>query len=201
MPETFDNLKPWPGGEGPPAHHNQPPLEAQITLDFDEALRRRGLDARAIEIAAAAERCPVIDSREIAGKAGDVISAARALSAEIDAERETLNRPLLTAQRNLKARADGILAPVNENVAFLRQRLDEFMAGQPKAVHGDYGARVGTRAVWQFEIVEPAKLPLAIRRHPDVLAALEKVVRGHVKNGARSIAGVRIWKGAKASVR
>jgi hypothetical protein len=44
-------------------------------------------------------------------------------------------------------------------------------------------------------------LPLAIRRHPNVMEAIEKVIRGMVRAGERKIAGVRIWASAKASVR
>jgi hypothetical protein len=51
MPDEFDGLKPFPGEDAPPpAHHNRPPLEEQVVLDFDDAIRARGLDERVREI-------------------------------------------------------------------------------------------------------------------------------------------------------
>lgn len=196
---AFPDVKPWPDN-APPPHHNEPPLEDRVTLDFEEALRRRGLDFRAAQVGESITKAPEIDSRETAGKAGDLIAAARAVTEEVKAERELLNRPLLTAQRALKAKADTILEPLELGVGVLRQRLDAFMNEQ-EPVHGDHGARVGSRTEWRFEIVDPAKLPLAIRRHPAVIEAMEKVIRGQVKGGARSIAGVRIWSVEKANIR
>ena len=68
-------------------------------------------------------------------------------------------------------------------------------------LRGDYGARVARKTEWKFQILDLSKLPLAIRRHPDVIAAMEKVIRGQVRGGARSIAGVKIWSEMAASVR
>jgi hypothetical protein len=199
---AFPNEPAWPDSpQGPDPKHNQPPLEDQIVLDFEVALADRGLDVRAADITANAERAPAIDSRETAGQAGDLISAGRAAKAEIEAERETLNRPLLTAQRTLKAKADAILTPMDSALGGLKARLDAYVAHTGAVVRGDYGARVGTKTEWHFEITDPAKLPLAIRRHPAVTEALEKIVRGQVRGGARQIAGVRIWSTQKSNVR
>jgi hypothetical protein len=203
MPE-FPDAPAWPDpmeAGGPDPKHNQPPLEDQIVLDFEDALAVRGLDVRARDIMAAAERAPAIDCRDSAGKAGDLISAGRAVKAEIEAERETLNRPLLNAQRTLKAKADATLTPMDSALGGLKARLDAYIASTQAVVRGDYGARVGAKTEWHFEITDPAKLPLAIRRHPAVVEAMEKVIRGQVRGGARSISGVRIWSAKKANVR
>jgi hypothetical protein len=52
-----------------------------------------------------------------------------------------------------------------------------------------------------FKIVDAAKLPLAVRRHPLVCEAMEKVVRAMVKGGERKIAGVKIFPVTKSTVR
>jgi hypothetical protein len=196
----FSDLKPWPS-EAPPADHNQPPLEDRILLDFEDALHRRGLDHRTIEIAESAGRAGTIDTREAAGKAGDLIAAARAVTESVEAERMALNRPLLTAQKSLIAKAAAMLEPMESSISILRKKLDEFIATQDEAITGDHGARVGKRSEWLSEIIDPAKLPLAIRRHPAVVEAMEKVVRAQVRGGARHIAGVRIWENKKADIR
>jgi hypothetical protein len=200
---VFPDIKPMPSAIGTPGpKHNRPPLEDSIALDFDEAIRNRGLDQRIAEITESAERAPAIETREAAAQAGDLIAMARAAADQVEAERETLNRPLLTAGRTLKAKADSFVGPMETAISGLRAKLDAFVAAHPETLaRGDFGARVGTKTNWLFEIVDPAKLPLAIRRHPDVLAAMEKVIRGQVRGGARSIAGVKIWSEQVASVR
>ena len=97
MPAPFDDIKPFPG-----EHHNQPPLDARVLIDFDDALRAKGLDARVAEIVASAVRADIVESPEDAGKAADLVAMARVAKDAIEAERETLNRPLLIAQRGLR---------------------------------------------------------------------------------------------------
>lgn len=198
MPEAFDDLKPWPADP----HHNQPPLEARVTLDFDDALRARELDSRVNVIIASADRSPLeILSPGEAGRAADLVAMARDCAKAIEAERETLNRPLLTAQRALKARAESVVAPMEAAIAVVREKLDAYVASAEAPALGDYGAKASARTAYQFEVTDYAKLPLAIRRHPDVLAAMDKVVAAQVKGGARKIAGVRIFPVTKAQVR
>jgi len=203
MPQ-FDDLKPWPSDEIEAAgliHHNQPPLEDQVLIDFDTALRLNGLDKRLIEITEAATDRPEIDTHDKAGAAGDLIAMARAASEKVNAEREALNRPLLTAQRSLKAKADALLAPMGAALATVQASLDAYMAQHPEPVRGDYGARVGTKTSWHFEIESFAKLPKSIRQHDDVIAAIEKVIRARIRGGEHEIAGVRIWSDQTAVVR
>jgi len=204
MPEQlFSDVKPFPGEAAPPpADHNQPPLEDRLGLQLDDALFRKGLPARVAEITDAAARAPdPINTPDEAGAVGDLLAQAKAAAQAIEAEREVLNRPLLTAQRVLKGRADGLIAPMNGALAPLRDRLDKFMVAAGDAVHGDMGARVGTRTDWKFEIVDFARLPLSIRKHPDVVAAIEKVVRGLIRGGAREIPGVKINEAKSAVIR
>lgn len=199
---NFPDAKAWPG-EGPPAHHNQPPLEDQVLLDFDEAVRAKRLDERIAEIMDSAERAPdEVKTADEAGSVGDLLALAKTAKQAVDAEREILNRPLLTAQRGLKGKADSLTGPMDKVIAPLRAALDAYVAAEAEVVvHGDLGARVGTHTVWEFEVFALAKLPLDIRKHPTVLEAINKVVRARIKDGARSIAGVKIWAAQKATVR
>lgn len=197
MPAPFDDLKPWPA-----EHHNQPPLDAAVLMDFESALRARGLDARVAEIIESADRSPAeILSPGEAGRAADLVAMARDCAKAIEAEREILNRPLLIATRALKAKADGVVAPMEAAVAVVRDRLDAYVADNDAPALGDYGAKASARESFDFQVVDYAKLPVAIRRHPDVLAAMDKVVRAQVRGGARKIAGVRIFPVTKAMVR
>ena len=200
---TFDDLKPWPDGTAVvDRHHNQPPLEVRITGDFDEALERRGIFQRIAEIIANADRAPdAIRNPEDAGKAADLCVMARTAKEQVEAERELLNRPLLVAQRSLKAKADAAVAPMESSIAALKSRLDAYIDATGEKVTGDYGAKVSSRTEWLFEVVDLAKLPLTIRRHPSVLEAIEKVIRAQVRGGAREIPGVKIWSGTKAAIR
>jgi hypothetical protein len=197
---NFPDAKPFPGAEPPPMGHNRPPLEDRILFDFDEALRSKGLDAKAQEIIEAAGRAPVVDSEQAAGAVGDLVAMAGETAKAIEAEREVLNRPLLNAQRAMKGRADALTNPMRIAVIPLREALDAFIA-EHAPVHGEMGARVGAREVWDFKIADYGKLPLSVRKHPDVLAAMDKVVRGLVRLGERKIAGVQIFPQTKSTVR
>ena len=199
MPE-FENVKPWPD-EGPDPHHNEPPLPDRIVVEFDTAARLNGLDARAQDITLSAERAGAIETPEAAGKAGDLISQARALREKVGTERDELNGPLVQAQRALKARADALLTPMETALEPLQAKLDAFMGSHGESVRGDYGALVSARTQWRAEVVDFTKLPLAIRRHPEVVAAAEKVVRALVRGGERKIPGTRIWPDTTAAVR
>lgn len=199
-PEQFPDVKPWPGEAPPPAGHNQPPLEDKVTLEFEEALRLKGLDVRVREITEAADRAPVVDNEEAAGQVGDLIAQAGEAAKAVEAEREVLNRPLLTAQRTMKAKADAIVAPMRVAIIPLKDALDAFMADRGQ-IHGEMGARVGAKENWEFDVLDYAKLPRDIRRHPTVIEAIHKVIRGLVKGGQRKIAGVKIYPVTKSTVR
>jgi hypothetical protein len=195
MPE-FDDLKAWP------ADHNQPPLLDRVLIDFDDALRMNGLDVRIAEVTGSADRAPELDTPEAVGKAGDLIAQARAVREKVGTERDELNGPLVEATKALKAKQDAVLAPMESAIAGVQARLDAYMAEHPDdRVRGDFGALVSGKTAWRAEIVNFAKLPLAIRRHPDVVAAAEKVIRAMVRGGDRTIPGARIWPETTANVR
>lgn len=195
----FEDVKPWP--DEIDRHHNEPPLVDRLLVDFDSNVRLHGLDQRVRELTASAARAPVVDSAETCGKAGDLVAAARAAKEKVEAERAELNEPLATATKALKARADALVAPLDVVMADVQASLDAYMADHPDKVRGDYGALVSAKTQWRGEIVDFAKLPLTIRRHPDVVAAAEKVVRAMVRGGEREIPGCKIWPETTATVR
>lgn len=106
--------------------HNRPPIEEQVVIDLAEALVEEGLTKRIADLLASFERAPEITSPEIAGRYAEIIKQMVTAGKAVEAERETLNRPLLTAQRALKGRADAITAPLKEAELVARARLKKF---------------------------------------------------------------------------
>lgn len=86
---------------------NNPPLEETIVMEFDANLREHDFDllARIDEIEGKAAKAGPCYDAETAGRYGDAVKSAVAAIRLIDAERETLNRPILTAQRALMGKA------------------------------------------------------------------------------------------------
>lgn len=92
---------------------NKPPLDEQVVIDLNEALSEKGITKRIAELIASFERAPtVIENADTAGKVADLIKQMSAAAKAVTAERETINRPILNAQRSLKGRADSILDPL-----------------------------------------------------------------------------------------
>lgn len=108
---------------------NMPPLEESILMDFDSALRdREGLLARIDAMVAKADEAKPCDNDESAGRMGDFIRMASTAAKVVEEEREKLNRPLLTAQRALKARADFHSQRAIAAGAKVRGLLDPYLA-------------------------------------------------------------------------
>lgn len=137
---AFTDVPEWPGEKsgdqlesGRDARHdNQPPLDERISMEFEEQLRADGLLERIADITASAGRVPAIDSQIIAGKVGDLIAQGRAAGKAVEERRETHNRPLLNAQRALKGRADGLLAPMIQAIDGVKRSLDAYMAEESR---------------------------------------------------------------------
>lgn len=230
---------------------NAPPLDERIVQEFIEDVDRDGITARINELTEAAGRAPKCDDQTVAGKIGDLCKLAGDVTKRLDAAREKHNRPLLTAQRNLKARADALIAPLTTAINALRDDLNRFTreetarrdaerrrqeeearllreeqeriaaerekAGQPAPppveivipkteaapiARGDYGARVGTTTVWEFEIENMRQVPDRYLKHAKVKEALESVLRTAIRTEkVREIKGVRIWSEDRATVR
>lgn len=108
---------------------NNPPLEESILMDFDASLRdREGLLARIDAMVAKADEAKPCDNDESAGRMGDFIRMASTAAKVVEEEREKLNRPLLTAQRALKARADFHSQRAIAAGAKVRGLLDPYLA-------------------------------------------------------------------------
>lgn len=137
MATAFPDVPAWPDADqlssGRDARHdNAPPLEERVMMEFVEELERDGITARVSELLDSAGRVPPIDSDTIAGKVGDLCKMAADVSKRIESAREKHNRPLLNAQRSLKARADAVFAPLAVAISGLRTSLNNYMAEQAR---------------------------------------------------------------------
>lgn len=135
MATAFKDMKPFPkagpalGGKG----HNNPPIEESVLLDLDERLRSHdGLIERIDTMVAKADQAGPCTNADTAGRYGDFIKMTSAAVRLIEQERETLNRPLLNAQRGLKARADSYSAKASGAGQKVRRLLDAFLAEQER---------------------------------------------------------------------
>lgn len=127
----FPDAKPFP--EANPRAvigGNEPPLEDRIVIQFDEALAAAGLTTRIDALVAKGADPKDCPDNETAGRYGDYIKLTGAAIKAIEEQREVLNRPLLTAQRNLKGRADSFAARLKESTDRVRAKLDTFMAAE-----------------------------------------------------------------------
>lgn len=135
MATPFADVKPWPEQTAPNPRAvvggNRPPLEESIVLDFEEALRgREGLIDRIAAMEEKAADPKPCTTAEMAGRYGDFIKMTSAAVKVIEEEREKLNRPLLTATRSLKAKADSYSQRAAAAGAKVRTRLDAYLAEQ-----------------------------------------------------------------------
>ena len=151
--------------ENPRVHlgANNPPLEEQVLLDLDAALlehdglleRIKAFEAKADEVETAAKaeqdaedakaaadgRKPnqiiLCKSADMAGRYGDFIKMTSAAVKVVEAERETINRPLLTAQRSLKARADSYSQRAAAAGDKVRAQLNRYLAEQDRIARAE----------------------------------------------------------------
>lgn len=130
-PFTEASIKPFADARDP-RFDNQPPLDERVMLEFEEELERQGVKARIHELLVSAGRVPEVTTEEIAGKVGDLCRLARDVEKKVADARETHNRPLLNAQRALKSKADGLLAPLLSAIAEIRTKLNAYVAEQER---------------------------------------------------------------------
>lgn len=202
---TDGSSQPFVGAESHahPRFDNQPPLEERIMLEFEEALKIPGddgaksIEARIAELLDAAERAPEsIDDDAWAGKVGDFIRLARNVEGLVNDAREKHNRPLLTAQRSLKAKADQVLAPLLAAGGTLRARLNIYIARE-EAKRREAEARANEAArlaqVEADRIARESSTDAVEVAAPIVIAApiAKPVARGDL--GSR-VGGRTVWK-------
>jgi hypothetical protein len=101
-------------------------------MDFEDKLKAAKLDARVAQLSDSAGRAPACDNDEAAGKIGDLLSLARAARKAVEDLREGENRPILNAQRALKAKADALLAPMDAAMQALKRGLDAYVSEQAR---------------------------------------------------------------------
>lgn len=136
---------------------NKPPLDESIVADFLEALRNHegtNLTERVDNLIARAEATTECANADVAGRLGDGIAMMRTVAQAIEAEREKLNRPLLTAQRALKAKADGFTDRLDAASARLRMLINTWQNAENKRLAAEReaaeeAARAAQRAALQ----------------------------------------------------
>jgi hypothetical protein len=107
---------------------NQPPLEERLVMEFVEELDAEGITARVAQLLASAAKSPEkIEDKATAGKVGDLLKMSADVRKRIETAREKHNRPLLNAQRALKARADAADGELSAACSALRLSLNAFM--------------------------------------------------------------------------
>lgn len=133
MSTAFPDVTPFPSATGPAQvgmGHNRPPLDQLILADFEDALAEAGLKKRITDLIASAGRAGACDSDDKAGKIADLAKLFSAATKAVEAEREKLNRPILTAQRALKGRADAYAGQLADALRPVRAELDRWMVEQ-----------------------------------------------------------------------
>lgn len=125
---AFPDVKPFPASHAAMGH-NKPPLEESIIMEFDAALREHdGLLDRIEQMRIKAETAKPCTDDDTAGRMGDFIKMTSVAAKTIEAERELLNRPLLTAQRTLKGMADQYASIATNAGNNVRSLLNEYLA-------------------------------------------------------------------------
>ncbi|BCA57726.1 hypothetical protein [Sphingomonas sp. HMP6] len=109
---------------------NEPPLEDRTLLAFDEALNlnHEGLIERIAAMKLRADVAGPCKNDDDAGKMGDFYRMTVVAAKAIEGEREALNRPLLTTQRALKARADALALDATNAGIKVKRLLDTYVA-------------------------------------------------------------------------
>lgn len=110
---------------------NHPPLDEMIVAEFLEGLgSKEGFMERLDKLAEKGADPSDCTNDDMAGKYGDFIKMCGAATKAIEAERENHNRPILIAQRSLKARADALAHPVQIASDRVRGKLNAYLAEQ-----------------------------------------------------------------------
>jgi hypothetical protein len=213
-PGPFADKLPGPveAGERDAHHDNQPPLEERIMMEFLEELQTPGESGKTLlgrieELLASAGRAPEkCESESVAGAMGDLCRQARDVGKRIEEIRERHNRPLLNAQRTLKGRADSVLAPLDEAIAKIRRRLDDWAAAEARRVAEEMRKEEEARRVAEdaaraaikeqgLEEQIPEDQPIFATPAPKPAAP---IARGDLGS---SVGGRKVWKHEIESVR
>lgn len=136
MATAFPDVKPWPKAEAAAAgigsNSAEVPMEVRVVDDFVDGLRSEGILKRIADLTESGKAVTGCASADAAGRIGDFVKMAGAATKAVEEHREKHNRPLLTSQRALKGKADGIIADLAAAVANARKHMDAFLAEQER---------------------------------------------------------------------
>ena len=107
---------------------NAPPLADAIVIEFDQNLRSYDFDllARITELETKAAEAGPIDDDDTAARYAETVKIASTAIKAIEAERETLNRPILNAQRALMGAANVYKDRLVTAEKRIRRHLDDY---------------------------------------------------------------------------
>ena len=107
---------------------NNPPLADSIVIEFDQNLKEYDFDllARITEIEAKASEAGPIEDDDTAARYAETVKIASTALKAIEAERETLNRPILNAQRALMGAANVYKDRLVTAEKRIRRHLDDY---------------------------------------------------------------------------
>lgn len=110
-------------------HHNAPPLEERIAMEFRDALLedQPNFLARLDEFVAAVDRAEVADD-ETLGKAGDLAKMLRAAKAHVDETHKAVKQPYLDGGRAVDAEKNRLSTVITDAAYRLSDVMNKFMA-------------------------------------------------------------------------
>lgn len=110
-------------------HHNEPPVEDRIGMEFREALLadRPDFQQRYDDMLAAKDRVTV-DDEDSLGRAGDLIKLYRAAGQHIDQAHTAVKRPYLEAGRAADAEKNRLKEPLSAASAAVNAQMNAFYA-------------------------------------------------------------------------
>lgn len=130
-------------GAPAPRHHNEPPLEERIQMEFrDELLGERPDFFRRYDDAIAAVARAEVSDDETLGKAGDLDKILRACQQHIDGTHKAVKQPYLDAGRACDAEKNRLTGPVADGRAALSRKMNAYMAEREAARRAAEAARL-----------------------------------------------------------
>lgn len=159
-------------------HHNEPPLEERIAMEFRDALleERPQFIARLDDFITAVDRAEVTDD-ETLGKAGDLDKMLRAAEQHVNEVHEKVKRPYLDAGRAADAEKKGFIGRISNGRFKLRDMMNGYMAKR-EAERRAEEARIAAeqrKAAEEAAAAERARQEALGVNDPEAVAAIEAV--------------------------
>lgn len=139
----------------------------------------------------------------------DRVAAELAARRAIEVERVRVENERIEAENAKRRAAEQDGRPFRSSTEFASLPLEPepepepvYVAPAPVApIRGDYGSVVGVKKVWKHEIESVRQLSNDVLNHPKVVEAMDSVIKGLLRGGARTVKGCRVWEEEQASVR